>query len=492
MVSISKILSVICQEEMHRCEGWMHLMVYQWRPWQMADERSLQSKLHNVNGRSASGDRIILPRSSVSEVLWIKTVRLSAKQSGIFLSSRTAWQALNEEPRTKALITSVDTVENSVRSKSRVFLWSKEVIKFSPINSPIDVVRSLLNKSQNLFMLKVPQAFLACLENGFPVFTESSTTCIFILQGVALFICNSTEGQHRFLTAPCRSLARPTPSQSNVFFRLRAKEGRDLSFTCCEVFTSKTTKDVANSLEINTLGKTTKDVANSLEINTLEGKCVKAVFLKINTLEGGRIEAVFKRLPCLTTSQKCPKLSISIGTQSSRGDQKLQIRSILDRVRTTPRAVASLLVKSGWATSRTFGKKEWNTAVFSGSPSVNVWFQTWNRPSSGSQMLKSPRIMTTPLGYAGQCGWIRPNLPRNCFKVSSGSKWALTITRLCRPDWMFTWYLFGQRSLWMRKADPPTFYLLRWKTKNQNRGAGTWIAWRNSSIPCTSWSHPTL
>ena len=42
--------------------------------------------------------------------------------------------------------------------------------------------------------------------------------------------------------------------------------------------------------------------------------------------------------------------------------------------------------------------------------------------------------MPTPLGYAGRCGWIRRNLPRNCLKVSSGSKWTLTITRLCRPD----------------------------------------------------------
>ena len=37
-----------------------------------------------------------------------------------------------------------------------------------------------------------------------------------------------TEGQHRFLIAPC-SLAIPTSSQRNVFFCLGAREGRDLS-----------------------------------------------------------------------------------------------------------------------------------------------------------------------------------------------------------------------------------------------------------------------
>ena len=48
-------------------------MVYQWRPRQIADVRSLQSQLHNVNGRSASGDLIILPLSSMPEVFGIKT-----------------------------------------------------------------------------------------------------------------------------------------------------------------------------------------------------------------------------------------------------------------------------------------------------------------------------------------------------------------------------------------------------------------------------------
>ena len=62
--------------------GCMHLMVYQWRPRQMAEVRSLQSQLHSVSRRSASGDRIILPLSSMSEVFGIKTVLLSSKCSG--------------------------------------------------------------------------------------------------------------------------------------------------------------------------------------------------------------------------------------------------------------------------------------------------------------------------------------------------------------------------------------------------------------------------
>ena len=101
---------------------------------------------------------------------------------------------MKEKLRTQATSTPADTVGNSVRARSRVFLQSKEVIKLSLIKSPIDAIRSLLNKAQNFFILKVPGAFLTCLENGSPVLTKSSTRFIFILQGVAFFICDSTQG----------------------------------------------------------------------------------------------------------------------------------------------------------------------------------------------------------------------------------------------------------------------------------------------------------
>ena len=109
--------------------------------------------------------------------------------------------------------------------------------------------------------------------------TKSSSRFIFILQGVARFICDGTEGQHRFLVAPC-SLAIPTSSQSNVFFLFACTGGQR---PCCEVLTSKASKDATKSLDIN----------------TLERMCIKAVF---------------NGFPSFTPS---PKMSISIGTQSS-------------------------------------------------------------------------------------------------------------------------------------------------------------------------------
>ena len=130
--------------------------------------------------------------------------------------------------------TSVDTVGNSVMSRSRVFLQCKE-FKFSLINGPTDVIKSQLDKSQNLFMLMIPRAFLACLDNGSSILTKYSSRFILIFQGLSLFIRNSTGRQHKFLVAP-NMLSIPTSSQSNVFSCLRPREGGDLSFKCLKVF----------------------------------------------------------------------------------------------------------------------------------------------------------------------------------------------------------------------------------------------------------------
>ena len=147
----------------------MHCIVYQWRPRQIADVRILQSQLHSVNGRSASGDRIILQLSSMSEVLGIKTVLVSAKCSRTTPPSNTYLQAL------KIPGTSVGTIWNSIRARCRILLQSDEFIKFGTTNCPTDIVRSFLNIPQDIFVLVVPLAFHTCLENGFPILTKSSS-----------------------------------------------------------------------------------------------------------------------------------------------------------------------------------------------------------------------------------------------------------------------------------------------------------------------------
>ena len=122
----------------------------------------MQSQLHKVNGRRASGKRIILPKSSISEDGFI---------------------SMKEELRTQATSTSVNAVGNSIRARSRIFLQSKEVIKLGFLNSLADVIRSMLDKPQNIFMLVMSRAFVACLENCSPIFAKSSSRVIFIIQG---------------------------------------------------------------------------------------------------------------------------------------------------------------------------------------------------------------------------------------------------------------------------------------------------------------------
>ena len=104
---------------------------------------------------------------------------------------------------------------------------------------------------------------------------------------MALFIRDSTERQHRFFVTP-GTLSTSASCKSSVFLCLRPRDIRDLSFAFRKSFTSKVRNDLAEPLEVN-------------------------------TLKGRRIEAIFNRFPCLTTSHECP-MSISVGTQSSRGD----------------------------------------------------------------------------------------------------------------------------------------------------------------------------
>ena len=60
---------------------------------------------------------------------------------------------------------------------------------------------------------------------------------------------------------------------------------------------------------------------------------------------------------------------------------------------------------------------------------------------------------------------------------------ALTSNEMCHNS------LFSTRSLWMQIADPPAFSFSGKKVpKNLIRGANTCIAWRYSSLPCTSYN----
>ena len=144
----------MCLEKMHLCEGCMHLMAYQWRPRQMAEVRSLQSQLHCVNGRSASGDRIIVidvrglgdkDRPTFSEMF-----RNGFSPTDTFYLIKRNWEP--SHPSTRK-----DVIRNSIGARCRIFLQSNEFIKFGTINGPTKIVSSFLNIPQAIFVLVMPR-----------------------------------------------------------------------------------------------------------------------------------------------------------------------------------------------------------------------------------------------------------------------------------------------------------------------------------------------
>ena len=150
-------------------------MVYLWRPRQIAVVRSLQSQLHSVNGRSASGDRIILPLSSMSDVLGIKTVLNSAKMFRDGTSFQQILISVEKELGAQATRTRIGGIRNSIKARCRIFLQSNEFIKFGTVKDPTDVGRSFLNIPQVIFVLVMPRALDTSLENGTPILTKPSS-----------------------------------------------------------------------------------------------------------------------------------------------------------------------------------------------------------------------------------------------------------------------------------------------------------------------------
>ena len=125
----------------------------------------------SVNGRSASGFRIILSLSSMSEVFGIKIVLLSAKCSGTVPSFQQKLTGVEQGLGAPSPRTLIGAIRNSIGVRCRIFLQSNDFIKFGSIESPTDAVRSFLHIPQDIFMLVMPRTFVACLKNCTPDYT---------------------------------------------------------------------------------------------------------------------------------------------------------------------------------------------------------------------------------------------------------------------------------------------------------------------------------
>ena len=151
-----------------RNDGCIHLMVYPWRPRQIAEVSILQSQLHSVNGLKASGDLTILPLSSITKDLGTKTVLLSAECAGYSTTLQHMFVRAKQNPRTQPSRTPAKAVRNSIRAEADSFF---EAMRSS--NSILSITQRMssgafLNIPKDIFTFVMPRALGACLENRTP------------------------------------------------------------------------------------------------------------------------------------------------------------------------------------------------------------------------------------------------------------------------------------------------------------------------------------
>ena len=239
----------------------------------------LQSQLHNVNGRRASGDLTILPLLSTSEDVRINTVLLSASNVGVVPPPSTCLYELKRTcaPNPSPHLLKLHGIPSRPGADS--FFCGHEFVKLAIVDYPADVVRSFLNVSQDVLRVVVPLTINARLKDCTP--NIHITSCLIHLRfpGMDVFIGNSMKEEHWFLGAP-RAKSNSAFRQGTVFFRLCLEEVSYFSFSFCEVFTRQARNDLAEPVEIN-------------------------------AFERNRIKAFSHEFPRFTTSHWCSEVSVS-------------------------------------------------------------------------------------------------------------------------------------------------------------------------------------
>ena len=249
----------------------------------MAEVRSLQSQLHRVNGRSASGDRMILPLSTMSEVLGIKTVLLFGKMLRNGTSFQQILISVEKELGAQPSRTLEGAIRNSIRARCRICLQSNKFIKFGTINGPTDIVRSFLNIPQDIFVLVMPRAHDAGLKNRTPILTKPSSLFIFVFQGMTVFISERALRQGTgFLARQARC---PTLHLAGALF-----------FSVC------------------VQGRFVISASRSARFSLVRFAIIWLSHWTVHAFKRDRLKAIFNGLLCFTTSHERPKMSISVGT----------------------------------------------------------------------------------------------------------------------------------------------------------------------------------
>ena len=102
-------------------------MLYQWA--KRVRRSNISSIVIDVRGLG------VKDRPTFSELFWNGT------------SFQQILKSIKEELGAQSHRTSVSAIWNSIGARCRIFLHGNELVKLGPISGPMDVVRSLLNKS---------------------------------------------------------------------------------------------------------------------------------------------------------------------------------------------------------------------------------------------------------------------------------------------------------------------------------------------------------
>ena len=125
----------------------------------------LQSQSHKVNGRNASGDLTMRPKSS--------TVEDSARDKvcGDRTTFHNRFICTEQEAGTQSTSAALNTIWDIIRARGRSFLCSYHFIKFLLVDCPLYILRGLLHKLENGLIGRVSVVLGARLEDPAPLGT---------------------------------------------------------------------------------------------------------------------------------------------------------------------------------------------------------------------------------------------------------------------------------------------------------------------------------
>ena len=129
--------------------GWVHLLEHLCRSKQIVVVMILQSQLHKVHGRSASGDLTMRPLSSTVEEFGNEGSPARSKTCGDTATFHHNSLCVAQAAGDQSTSTSVNTKWDNIRATGRFFLCCYHIVKFFLVNRPLKIFRGILYNLEN-------------------------------------------------------------------------------------------------------------------------------------------------------------------------------------------------------------------------------------------------------------------------------------------------------------------------------------------------------